>query len=971
MPTPLNIGTKDIPLKFCRRLTEIVNAEFEEGSFLRKVTPITKDLLQFWFGEPFRQNRSINFHSGQKQAILNTIYVHEILKTNSVFDAYSIVADDILAEMDLLELKKPKYQYPKYAIKMATGTGKTWVMHALLIWQYLNAKYDQSQSRRYSKNFLFVAPGLIVYERLLDAYLGKESAEGKREFDNSDFKKFESLFIPSWLAEDIYGFIQSAVCRKEEIGKKVTGEGFIAITNWHLLAGLEQEEAEIESPLEDPSKIIKDVLPITPGVNAGHNLDSLDSQYFSGNEIEFLRKIKNLVVINDEAHHIHENKTYGDIQEVEWQKSLNYISETKGDRFIQIDFSATPYDVTGSGQKRTKHYFPHIVVDFDLRTAIHKGLVKTIALDRRKEIATLPLDFRAERDGREVAGLSDGQKVMLRAGVAKLRKLEQHFVELTKDKEGVSNKYPKMFVICEDTKVTPKVVEYLITYEGLSPEDVVQVDSDKKGSVSQKEWLQLRQRLFNIDNHPSPKVIVSVLMLREGFDINNICVIVPLRSSQAPILLEQTIGRGLRLMWREPEYQEVKEENRILLLQKKQEPKNYIDLLSIIEHPAFIQFYDELMKEVAIIESEPKHKTDVLGDIINVGLKENYKDYDIYFPVILVDKEENIIPSEIDISEMAEFSYYDLEQLKRLVPKGDDVFYSEEMTVKTRFGEYAVRADFFNSKSYNEFISKIVKAVSTIVVKIGIRRKKQFPAMQINQAAIAKAVDSFIRNRLFGEVFDPFEGNNWRVLLLAKAGIVEHIIKELSKAIYYLQNSIDISEAVVVKRYFSEVRSLRMREKYCLDVEKTIYEKQSYPSNKGLLEKAFMEFCDTDSNVLAFIKVNEHYHDFARINYIRTDGMLASYSPDFVVRTADKIYIVETKAQDKLTVENVRHKQLATVDWINRINQLKPDDRMNAEWDYILLGENTFYSLRDKGAQAVDIFEYSKITKNKIEGKLF
>jgi superfamily II DNA or RNA helicase len=46
-------------------------------------------------------------------------------------------------------------------------------------------------------------------------------------------------------------------------------------------------------------------------------------------------------------------------------------------------------------------------------------------------------------------------------------------------------------------------------------------------------------------------VIVSVLMLREGFDVNNICVIVPLRSSQAQILLEQTIGRGLRLMWRD------------------------------------------------------------------------------------------------------------------------------------------------------------------------------------------------------------------------------------------------------------------------------------------------------------------------------------------------------------------------------------------------------------------------------------
>ena len=68
--------------------------------------------------------------------------------------------------------------------------------------------------------------------------------------------------------------------------------------------------------------------------------------------------------------------------------------------------------------------------------------------------------------------------------------------------------------------------------------------------------MQVKERLFNIDKYESPKVIVSVLMLREGFDVNNICVIVPLRSTQSAILLEQTVGRGLRLMWREPEYSE-------------------------------------------------------------------------------------------------------------------------------------------------------------------------------------------------------------------------------------------------------------------------------------------------------------------------------------------------------------------------------------------------------------------------------
>jgi type III restriction enzyme len=120
-------------------------------------------------------------------------------------------------------------------------------------------------------------------------------------------------------------------------------------------------------------------------------------------------------------------------------------------------------------------------------------------------------------------------------------------------------------------------------------------------------------------------------MLREGFDVNNICVIVPLRSSEAPILLEQTIGRGLRLMWREPEYEEIKLENRNRLLKEKKEPENYLDILNIIEHPAFQKFYDDLLKENLAIEStDDVDGGKVLGDLINVELKENYQEYDLY-----------------------------------------------------------------------------------------------------------------------------------------------------------------------------------------------------------------------------------------------------------------------------------------------------------------------------------------------------
>ena len=127
---------------------------------------------------------------------------------------------------------------------------------------------------------------------------------------------------------------------------------------------------------------------------------------------------------------------------MEWQKGLNFIAKDK-QNFVQIDFSATPYDTTGGGRNQRKIYFPHIVVDFDLATAMKQGLVKTLLLDKRQAITELAnLDYRAERnENNRVIGLSEGQRLMLRAGLAKLRMLESGFLEVD------DHKYPKMITL--------------------------------------------------------------------------------------------------------------------------------------------------------------------------------------------------------------------------------------------------------------------------------------------------------------------------------------------------------------------------------------------------------------------------------------------------------------------------------------------------------------------------------------------
>ena len=235
----------------------------------------------------------------------------------------------------------------------------------------------------------------------------------------------------------------------------------------------------------------------------------------------------------------------------------------------------------------------------------------------------------------------------------------------------------------------------------------------------------IKQKLFSIDKRAVPKIIVSVFMLREGFDVNNICVIVPLRASTSTILLEQTIGRGVRLMWREPEYTELKNETREKLLVKKQEPGNYIDILSIIEQPNFIEFYDKELGDALVEIHESPQKGKILGDIGVVGLKENYKEYDLFIPLIINEREEELLSTELSFDDLEPFPV-PFEQLKMLINEKGDVIKSEELTVKTRFGEYVVTSDIFTATNYNSFIQKIVNAVTSMQVKIGKKSTKLY-----------------------------------------------------------------------------------------------------------------------------------------------------------------------------------------------------------------------------------------------------
>jgi type III restriction enzyme len=688
----------------------------------------------------------------------------------------------------------------------------------------------------------------------------------------------------------------------------------------------------------------------------------LNRKFERGFILNYLKDLPSLMVFNDEAHHIHDFKKEGEVNEVEWQKSLNLIATPKAHRFVQVDFSATPYNEVGTGKKAKKTYFPHIVVDFDLKSAMRAGLVKSLVLDKRREIGALSadeLDFKAERDedGKPI-GLSEGQRLMLRAGLTKLKKLETEFAAID------PSRHPKMMVMCEDTFVTP-FVEAFLRDEGLADDDILRVDSNKKGECRPDEWSVLREKLFDMDAHRAPRIIISVLMLREGFDVNNICVIVPLRSSQAGWLLEQTIGRGLRLMWRgNPILDDMKRDNRRLIKEGKA-PQSLIDILSIVEHPAFQQFYEELMSEGLAGETDDDDDgTSSTGDLISVPLRDGYETYDFHFPFILREREETISTGDIDIAALEPFSGLSLAQLKSHLGKGEK-FISEDVQTSTRFGDYRVDGGVMSATGYNDYVARLVRRIGELLSQPLIKSSKvfanqnQFPHLQVNRPQLAGWVDRYIKQSLFEPNFNPMEDENWRVLLVD--AVTEHIIRVLARKLLDVENTKIEGTSEVTHRKLSEVERIAVRETSSVIVNKCIYPRLPYPSRSGGLEKAFIEMADKDGQINAFCKINEQKHDFVRLRYVKEDGLPAFYSPDFVVRTEKTVYLVETKAQDQLVHPNVRRKRKAALHWCERINELDSSHRMDCEWKYILLGEALFYEWRDKGESMIDMLDFAAL----------
>jgi type III restriction enzyme len=207
---------------------------------------------------------------------------------------------------------------------------------------------------------------------------------------------------------------------------------------------------------------------------------------------------------------------------------------------------------------------------------------------------------------------------------------------------------------------------------------------------------------------------------------------------------------------------------------------------------------------------------------------------------------------------------------------------------------------------------------------------------------------------------DPLEDENWRVLLVddVAQGIAGAFATRLVET---AENQVTRTAHIVYRR-LSEVESINVRASRAVQVHKCIYPKVPIPPSGGL-ERRFILWADDDTRIEALAKIHEYRHDFLQRPYLKADGMPARYSPDFLIRTTDRVYIVETKAQSALSDENVQRKQRAAIAWCEQINTLPADRRAGREWFYVILGESAVKEWRAKNARASELLDFARLRR--------
>lgn len=824
-------------------------AEWREKEY-EGVSNTSRYLLNFWFNQEHLVGQSkFSFFFSQREAIESVIYLYEAVKAR---DKYELMKFDASGRVSTGMFDET---WTRYVVKMATGAGKTKVMALALVWSYFHKLYEPDSPL--SKNILVIAPNIIVLNRL------RKDFDGLKMF-------FEEPFIPENGVgdKDWKNDFQPTLHIQDDL-KPFTESGNIFLTNIHRVFFNEDPTPSIETtflgikprPDADTSK----------GLDLGKVLRS--------------DKIKDLVALNDEAHHIHDKS-------LAWFKSIEDISnklklKNGNGLSLQADFSATPKHNNGG-------IFVQTICDYPLVEAIRQNVVKSPVLP--------------DQESRQKIQENDSSDFIERYGDF----IHLGYTEWENQYQAVKNeKTPILFIMTVNTADADQAAAFLETQYPLMKNAVLSIHTNKSGEISADkknpskkdiEALEkLRKAADDIDKDFSPyRAVVSVLMLREGWDVRNVSTIVGLRpyNNESDILPEQTIGRGLRKMF----------------------PLDRPEKLVIVGTKRFLDFVESLKTEGVEFQYSPmsvsgRTKKDLVIEVDTENPGKNLEALDIPIPELaprIFREYKNL--AAIDVSRFVHARVpiikYRPDEIKEIVFKDIDDQHSHTTLLQDSVPDYRNVLAFFTQGI--------------------LRDNKLFSGFDI----LYPKVEDFVRNYLFeGE---PLDLTDKVILKNLAAAQPKHILFEVFRTAINELTIVDSGETRIRGyRSLTSVKPKIVPNQAFFQAQKCIFTLVVADNSFELDVAALL---DRLPDVVAFAKNNKGKDNINfHVEYQKENGSIAEYYPDFLVKTSDTdFFVLETKGREDL--DDVRKIKRLTA-WCTDINAAQNSYRYTAlyirqeDWD--------------------------------------
>jgi type III restriction enzyme len=825
-------------------------ADFRRGNYAG-AADTSRHLLKWWFHTPHLIERAdgstlkFRYYFSQREAIETLVYLTDVA---GVQDRYDLVRFDSSGAVSPAMIEET---WRRFVFKMATGAGKTKVMSLAIAWCFYHKLYEAGSTL--ARNFLVIAPNIIVLDRVYNDF------EGLKIF-------FQDPVLPPNGYEG-YGWqddFQMTLHKQDDV--RVTNPvGNIFLTNIHRVYSNDAIPPSAEDA--DTRDFFLGARP-----TGATNASKVDLGMI-------VRDIDELVVVNDEAHHVHDAK-------LAWFKSIEDIHNRllqKGRQLsMQIDVTATPKHENGA-------IFVQTVSDYPLVEAIYQNVVKHPVLPDAPS--------RAKLVERQSAKFTEKYADYLDLGVIEWRKsYAEH------EKVG---KKAILFVMTDDTHNCDEVAEYL---EGRYPDlkgAVLVIHTKSNGEVSEattgkgKEELErLRDQANTIDGNDSPyKAIISVLMLKEGWDVKNVTTIVGLRAygSKSKILPEQTLGRGLRKMY----------------------PGNTEEYVSVIGTDAFMEFVESIQAEGVELERKPmsdtsKPLTPLIVEVDTENLGKDVDNLDIEIPILtprLYREYKNL--GDLDPSSFTflkvPYKQFSEEEQREIVFKD----------ITTGDVSHTTILDSAGIADYRSAIKFFAQAI--------MKELRLFSGFDV----LYTKLKAFISEHLFEVPVDLESPNTLRNL--SETETCKTLVETFKKAINDLTVR-DKGDAEI--RDYIKLRNMRpfvVTDQDFVVPKKSVFNRVIGDSHFELEFAAFLEQApDVMSHAKNYIALQ------FKFDYVNADGGIAHYYPDFLVKlSSTKMVIVETKGFEDLDVPRQMER---LQQWCEDINKTQA----KVHWDYVFVDQESW-----------------------------